>query len=132
MSGAFCWNPTPRTHCLNWIKISGLHASSTAILTFGSILKSETAQAWIHLSGRWESNPADLMSNITASCMTIFIGREFFAYLAAVVSRYHSVDEASIRGRVKEVFHRSFPEYENVFPPHTTFYFSNEHIVKAR
>jgi len=55
-----------------------------------------------------------------------FIGREFFAYLAAVVSRSHSVDEASIRGRVKEVFHRSFPEYENVFPPHTTSYFSNE------
>jgi hypothetical protein len=55
-----------------------------------------------------------------------FIGREFFAYLAAVVSRYYSVDEASIRGRVKEVFHRSFPEYENAFPPHTTFYFSNE------
>jgi hypothetical protein len=55
-----------------------------------------------------------------------FIGREFFAYLATVVSRYYRVDEASIRGRVKEVFHRSFPEYENAFPPHTTFYFSNE------
>jgi len=55
-----------------------------------------------------------------------FIGREFFAYLAAVVRRYCSVDEASIRRRVKEVLHRSFPEYESVFPRHTTFYFSNE------
>lgn len=55
-----------------------------------------------------------------------FIGREFFAYLVAIITRYYGADERSIRGRVKEVFHRSFPEYENVFPLHTTFYFSNE------
>ena len=52
---------------------SGLHASSTAISTFGSILKSESAQASIHLSGRWESIPAVLLSNITAWCMTILL-----------------------------------------------------------
>ena len=55
-----------------------------------------------------------------------FIGREFFSYLAAVAKRYYSVDERSIRRRVKEVFHRSFPESESFFPRHTTFYFSNE------
>jgi hypothetical protein len=55
-----------------------------------------------------------------------FIGREFLDYLLAVVHRFYGVREGSIRGRVKEVFHRSFSDSRNFFPPRTTFYFSNE------
>jgi hypothetical protein len=55
-----------------------------------------------------------------------FIGREFFDYLVSILERFYGVNGRSIRGRVKEVFHSSFPDSQRFFPAHTTFYFSNE------
>jgi hypothetical protein len=55
-----------------------------------------------------------------------FIGHEFFDYLLEVIKRFYAVDEEFVRSRVKEAFHRSFPDADRFFPARTTFYFSNE------
>ncbi len=36
------------------------------------------------------------------------------------------MDVESVRSRVKEAFHRIFPEADRFFPARTMFYFSNE------
>jgi len=55
-----------------------------------------------------------------------FIGHEFFDYLLAVLKRFYAVDGDAVRVRVKEAFHRAFPEADHVFPAQTMFYFSND------
>lgn len=58
-----------------------------------------------------------------------FIGHEFFDYLLGVITHFYAADEAAVRGlrgRVREAFHRSFPDSGEFFPPDTMFYFSDE------
>lgn len=55
-----------------------------------------------------------------------FIGNEFFDYLSALLKRFYGIHEQSVRERVKEGFHRSFPDADAFFPARTMFYFSNE------
>jgi hypothetical protein len=55
-----------------------------------------------------------------------FIGRELFDYLLGVLTRFYSVKESAVRGRVAEAFHRNFPDADVFLPADTTYYFSNE------
>ena len=55
-----------------------------------------------------------------------FLGHEFFDCLLGVLKHFYAVDEDAVRNRVKETFHRAFPESSRYFPPQTMFYFSNE------
>ncbi len=55
-----------------------------------------------------------------------FIGREFFDYLLAALTRFYPVDEDSVRDRVRKAFRRLFPDAERFFPRGTTCYFSRE------
>jgi hypothetical protein len=58
--------------------------------------------------------------------LTLAIGHEFFDCLLGVLKHFYAVDEDSERSRVKEAFHRAFPEADGFFPAQTMFYFSNE------
>src|SRR5499426_4449460 len=55
-----------------------------------------------------------------------FIGRGLFDYLLGVLTRFYSVKESKVRGRVAEAFHRNFPDADLILPGDTTYYFSNE------
>lgn len=55
-----------------------------------------------------------------------FIGHEFFDYVLAVLKRFFGIDEESVRSRVREAFHRCFPDADRFFPTHSMFYFSRE------
>jgi hypothetical protein len=55
-----------------------------------------------------------------------FIGRELFDYLLGVLTRFYSVKESAVRGRVAEAFHRNYPDADVFLPADTTYYFSNE------
>lgn len=55
-----------------------------------------------------------------------FIGHEFFDYVLAVLKLYYAIDEESVRSRVREAFHRCFPDADRFFPAHSMFYFSRE------
>lgn len=54
-----------------------------------------------------------------------FIGHEFFDYLLGILKRFYTADEEAVRNRVRQAFHRAFPEADRCFPA-TMFYFSNE------
>lgn len=55
-----------------------------------------------------------------------FIGHEFFDYLLAMLKRFYAIDGESLRSRVREAFHRSFPDADRFFPARTMFYFAKE------
>jgi len=54
-----------------------------------------------------------------------FIGEEFFEYVVKLLEQAYNVRPSQIRARVGEAFHRAFPGATQVFPPNTTFYFSD-------
>jgi siderophore synthetase component len=54
-----------------------------------------------------------------------FLGRELLDYVLATLVRFYDADEAGIRRRVADVFHRSFRNADELFPP-STYYFPSE------
>jgi siderophore synthetase component len=73
------------------------------------------------------SNHSDSIEQHYSLVYDHFIGREFFNCLLAVLRRhFDGIDEALVRARVSDAFHRSFPDSRSFFPAHTTFYFSSE------
>lgn len=54
-----------------------------------------------------------------------FIGVEFFDYVLETLSRFFSINKASVRDRVSQAFHQFFPDSEKFFPGTTTFYFAD-------
>ena len=55
-----------------------------------------------------------------------FIGKELFGYLLELLKRVYGADEDTVRRRIRDAFHRNFPDSDSFFPAHTMFYFSNE------
>lgn len=55
-----------------------------------------------------------------------FIGHHFFDCLLSVLKCHYAMDEEYIRRRVRQIFHRSFPDAGRFFPAQTVFSFSNE------
>lgn len=55
-----------------------------------------------------------------------FIGHHFFDYVMGILKAYFRVDDEVVRTRVREIFHRSFPDADRFFPARTMFKFGNE------
>jgi hypothetical protein len=53
-----------------------------------------------------------------------FIGHGFFDYLLDVLKRNYGVNEKRILSRVRQTFHKAFPDADLFFPANTMFYFA--------
>jgi hypothetical protein len=53
-----------------------------------------------------------------------FIGHGFFDYLLDLLKRNYGIDEERVLSRVRETFHRAFPDADRFFPADTMFYFA--------
>jgi hypothetical protein len=54
-----------------------------------------------------------------------FIGHGFFDYLLGTLKRNYGIAEERVLRRVRETFHRAFPDADRFFPSDTTFYFGD-------
>jgi hypothetical protein len=53
-----------------------------------------------------------------------FIGHGFFDYLLDLLKRDYGVNEEQVLSRVRQTFHKAFPDADRLFPADTMFYFA--------